>query len=111
MKKNIINWVKVCGLAVTAILVLATTVCGIAGIYADTQTKPFYTVEVVEDNESLVREVLAWYYEEGSVEDEHGQLWWFDSAQEEGQLWRLWIDDNGTPHEVTDDMIVDYTGG
>lgn len=89
---------------------LAMSICGIIGIYGEMTKEPLLTVEQ-QPREELVREVLAWYYEEGTVEDEQGQLWYFDDAHQEGQYWRLWINDNGTPHDVTDDKIIDYVGG
>ncbi len=111
MKKTINDWIKALVLVLTVVAVLAISIWGVVGIYKDIEREPFYKVELDEQSEPLIREVLAWYYEDGCVEDEQGQLWWFDAAEEEGQMWRLWINDNGTPRDVTDDMVIDYTGG
>lgn len=108
MKKNVINWIKACGLALVAAMCLVLSICGLTAIHADLTSEPLVRND---RNEPIIREVYAWYYEDGTVEDEQGQLWYFDLAHEEGQMWKLWIDDNGTPHDPTDDTVIDYVGG
>lgn len=53
-----------------------------------------------------VRMVGAWYYSNGVVEDEQGQLWGLDAEIDEDALLLLWIADNHTPGNVTDDVII-----
>lgn len=108
MKKNVNNWLKTCGLALVAAMCLALSVCGLATIRTDLTNEPLVRNEY---NEPIIREVYAWYYEDGTVEDEQGQLWYFENASAEGQMWKLWIDDNGTSHDPTDDTVIDYVGG
>ena len=95
---------------VALVACLAMSICGVVGVYGELSREPLLRAEP-QPAEELVREVLAWYYEEGTVEDEQGQLWYFDDAQHEGQYWRLWIKDMGTPWDVTDDVVIDYVGG
>ena len=110
MKNNVINWVqRVCGFVLLAALCLAISTFGVANIYTDLRDNPLESVTPTA--EPIIREVLAWYYEDGTVEDEQGQLWYFEDATAEGQVWRLWINDSGTPADPTDDIVVDYTGG
>ena len=108
MKKNVNSWLKVFGLALVAAMCLSLSICGLTAIHADLTSEPLVRNEY---NEPIIREVLAWYYEDGTVEDEQGQLWYFEDAAAEGQVWRLWINDSGTPADPTDDIVVDYTGG
>ena len=109
-KKNILKWAQAVGICLVAGACLGMAILGICGIGKELERQPLLTVEH-EKAQPIVRELYAWYYEEGTVEDEECQLWYFDAAQCEGQLWKVWINDNGTPHDVTDDVIVDYVGG
>lgn len=97
------------GWLVVVVTLLCFVVCGfgIARLVEDIRREPLEEYR----RESLIREVYAWYYEDGIVEDEQGQLWYFDDAKKEGQFFRLWINDNKTPEFFEDDVIVDYTGG
>ena len=96
-------------LALVTVSALALSVYGIAAINKDFEENALVQIENI--GPELIREVYAWYYEDGTVEDEQGQLWYFNLAQEEGQMWKLWINDNGTPHNPTDDAVIDYVGG
>ena len=101
---------KYLGLSLIFGCALLVNILGLCGILKDIERNPLLKVEH-EQREPVIRELYTWYYEEGIVEDEEGQLWYFDAAQHEGQMWRFWINDMGTPLDVTDDIIVDYVGG
>ena len=101
---------KYLGLSLVFGCALLVNILGLCGILKDIERNPLLKVEH-EQREPVIRELYAWYCEEGIAEDEEGQLWYFDAAQREGQMWRFWINDMGTPLDVTDDIIVDYAGG
>lgn len=52
-----------------------------------------------------LRMVGGWYYEDGVIEDETGNLWGWDGEINPDAFLLLWINDNGTP-EIEDDEIV-----
>lgn len=53
-----------------------------------------------------VRMVGAWWYTDGVVEDEQGQLWAVEQSIEQEDFLLLWIADNHTPNNTTDDLII-----
>ena len=53
-----------------------------------------------------VRMVCGWAYEENSVEDQMGNVWDVDCDLSEDDFFLLWISDNKTPDDVTDDVII-----
>ncbi len=53
-----------------------------------------------------VRMVGAWWYADGVVEDEQGQLWGIDQEVSKEDFLLLWIADNHTPNNTTDDVII-----
>lgn len=53
-----------------------------------------------------VRMVGAWYYSDGVVEDEQGQLWGLDVEIDKDALLLLWIADNHTSNNIIDDVII-----
>ena len=108
MKNTISKWFNVFGFAILAFMAMVITLYGVDSIRQDFISNPMVEVE---RSEPIIREVYAWYYEDGTIEDEQGQLWYFEDATAEGQMWKLWIDDNGTPADPTDDKVIDYTGG
>ena len=56
--------------------------------------------------DGTVRMVGAWWYTDGVVEDEQGQLWGIDQQVDEQDFLLLWIADNNTPNKTTDDIII-----
>ena len=56
--------------------------------------------------EGTVRMVGAWWYTDGVVEDEQGQLWAVEQSVEQEDFLLLWIADNNTPDKTTDDIII-----
>ena len=56
--------------------------------------------------DGTIRMVGAWWYADGVVEDEMGQLWGIEQNIEQTDFLRLWIADNHTPDKTTDDIII-----
>ena len=56
--------------------------------------------------DGTVRMVGAWWYADGVVEDEQGQLWGIDQEVSMEDFLLLWIADNNTPDKTTDDIII-----
>ena len=55
--------------------------------------------------EGVIRMVAGWYYSQGMVEDETGNVWCVDVPVTEEDFLLLWIADNNTA-DVTDDIII-----
>ena len=59
------------------------------------------------NNEGTVRMVGAWRYEGATlVEDEQGQVWDIGVAVSDEDFFLLWIADNNTPEDATDDVVI-----
>ena len=56
--------------------------------------------------DGTVRMVGAWWYTDGVVEDEQGQLWGIEQSIDKEDFLLLWIADNNTPDKTTDDIII-----
>ena len=56
--------------------------------------------------DGTVRMVGAWWYADGVVEDEQGQLWGIDQEVSMEDFLLLWIADNNTPNNTTDDVVI-----
>jgi hypothetical protein len=56
--------------------------------------------------DGTIRMVGAWWYADGVVEDEQGQLWGIDVPVSNEDFLLLWIADNNTPNNTTDDIII-----
>ena len=56
--------------------------------------------------DGTVRMVGAWWYADGVVEDEQGQLWGIEQNIDKEDFLLLWIADNNTPDKTTDDIII-----
>ena len=56
--------------------------------------------------DGMVRMVGAWWYADGVVEDEQGQLWGIEQSIDKEDFLLLWIADNNTPDKTTDDIII-----
>lgn len=109
----------------TIVMVLAAMVLG---VLAGRDLAPIQEVEVVKYVEVVeqdafdtsiieaqwcggfedgtVRMVGAWWYADGVVEDEQGQLWGIDQEVSMEDFLLLWIADNNTPNNTTDDIII-----
>ena len=105
----------------TIVMVLAAMVLG---VLAGRDFAPVQEVEVVKYVEVVkhtsiieqawcggfsdgqVRMVGAWWYADGVVEDEQGQLWGIDQEVGMEDFLLLWIADNSTPNNTTDDVVI-----
>lgn len=56
--------------------------------------------------DGTVRMVGAWWYSAEEVEDETGNIWYTDTTIDPLDNVLLWIADNNTPEDVTDDIVV-----
>ena len=56
--------------------------------------------------DGTIRMVGAWWYTDGVVEDEQGQLWAVEESVTAEDFLLLWIADNNTPNKTTDDIII-----
>jgi hypothetical protein len=56
--------------------------------------------------DGTIRMVGAWYYTDGVVEDNQGQLWAVEESVTAEDFLLLWIADNNTPNKTTDDIII-----
>lgn len=52
-----------------------------------------------------IRMVGAWYYEDGVLEDETGNLWAWDGPIDEEGFFLLWLDDMGDDIVQNDEII------
>lgn len=52
-----------------------------------------------------VRMVGAWFYEDGVLEDEQGNLWGWDGDLDENGFYLLWIDDMGDSLVQNDEIV------
>ena len=126
--KNIINN-KWTALTLSALcLVLATLIMGrtlSSQVAQAASTEPeviIKYVEVISDDvfdtsvieaqwcggfsDGVVRMVGAWWYADGVVEDELGQLWAVEQSFEQTDFLLLWIANNNTPNNTTDDVVI-----
>ena len=53
-----------------------------------------------------VRMVCGWMYADGIVEDQLGHLWEYDAEMSQDDFFLLWINDNATPNDITDDTLM-----
>ena len=56
--------------------------------------------------DGTVRMVGAWWYADGVVEDEQGQLWAVEQSINHDDWLMLWIADNNTPNNTVDDVVI-----
>lgn len=56
--------------------------------------------------DGTVRMVGAWWYADGVAEDEQGQLWGIEQSISTDDFLLLWIADNNTPNNTTDDIVI-----
>ena len=56
--------------------------------------------------DGTIRMVGAWWYADGVVEDEQGQLWGIEQNINHDDWLMLWRADNNTPDNTTDDVVI-----
>lgn len=80
--------------------------------YVEVQKQGGFDTSIIENlwcggfEDGTVRMVGAWWYADGVVEDEQGQLWGIDQEVSMDDFLLLWIADNNTPNNTTDDIII-----
>lgn len=80
--------------------------------YVEVQKEQMFDTSIIEAQwcggfeDGTVRMVGAWWYADGVVEDEQGQLWGIDQEVSMEDFLLLWIADNNTPNNTTDDLII-----
>ena len=80
--------------------------------YVEVVKQDAFDTSIIENNwcggfcDGQVRMVGAWWYADGVVEDEQGQLWGIDQEVSMEDFLLLWIADNNTPNNTTDDLII-----
>lgn len=83
-----------------------------AVVYVEVVKEQMFDTSIIEAQwcggfeDGAVRMVGAWWYADGVVEDEQGQLWGIDQQVSEQDFLLLWIADNNTPDKTTDDIII-----
>ena len=80
--------------------------------YVEVQKEQAFDTTLIEQawcggfTDGTVRMVGAWWYADGVVEDEQGQLWGIEQSIDKEDFLLLWIADNNTPDKTTDDIII-----
>ncbi len=80
--------------------------------YVEVVKQGGFDTSIIESNwcggfeDGVVRMVGAWWYADGVVEDEQGQLWGIEQSINTDDFLMLWIADNNTPNNTTDDVII-----
>ena len=116
---------KNCYIAFSILMAILTTICGYTFGKRNATPEPVEVVKYVEVQkeqmfdttpieqawcgnfeDGTVRMVGAWWYADGVVEDEQGQLWGIEQTIDKEDFLLLWIADNNTPDKTTDDIII-----
>ena len=80
--------------------------------YVEVIPKQKFDTSIIESNwcggadEGTIRMLGAWWFADGVVEDEQGQLWGIEQSVNTDDFLMLWIADNHTPNNTTDDIII-----
>lgn len=80
--------------------------------YVEVETESKVDTSVIEEkwdgnfSDGNIRMLSAWYYADGVIEDEEGQLWATDFSIDISDFLLIWIADNHTPDNCKDDIIV-----
>lgn len=122
MKNKVINFLHYTGLCVLVLLFVMWGVLAgreLASVqevevvkYVEVQKEQMFDTSIIETQwcggfeDGTVRMVGAWWYADGVVEDEQGQLWGVEQSIEQTDFLLLWIADNNTPNNNTDDIII-----
>ena len=80
--------------------------------YVEVQKEQMFDTSIIETQwcggceDGTIRMVGAWWYADGVIEDELGQLWGIEQNINTDDFLLLWIADNNTPNNTTDDLII-----
>lgn len=116
---------KTCYILFAGLLIVLAIICGyVIGArsvepeavevvkYVEVQKEQPFDTSIIESQwcggftDGTVRMVGAWWYADGVVEDEQGQLWGIEQTIDKEDFLLLWIADNNTPDKTTDDIII-----
>lgn len=122
MKNKVINFLHYTGLCVLVLLFVMWGVLAgreLASVqevevvkYVEVQKEQMFDTSIIETQwcggftDGTIRMVGAWWYADGVVEDEQGQLWGIEQSIEQTDFLLLWIADNNTPNNTTDDIVI-----
>lgn len=80
--------------------------------YVEVQKEQMFDTSIIEAQwcggfeDGTVRMVGAWWFTDGVVEDEQGQLWAIEQSINHDDWLMLWIADNNTPNNTVDDVVI-----
>ena len=103
------NSVKYLVAFLACVLIGVTAACCVT--YACETPAPVFDTSVLQTwcrgmDQGPIRMVGAWVNEQGLVEDEQGNLWDMEEQVFAEDFLLLWIADNHTPNDATDDEII-----
>ena len=116
--KNCLNdWCKalcvVCLLGAVALMVSTNNTLNSASEAFERVEQSHVDTRVIEVDWCLgcegdtVRMICGWMYDENTIEDQEGNVWEVDEADfSENDFLLLWISDNKTEDDVSDDAII-----
>jgi hypothetical protein len=109
MKK--INWYSI-AIAAGVLMTLCFGTASAEQEPVEVQKEQMFDTSIIEAQwcggfeNGTVRMMGAWWYADGVVEDEMGQLWSIEQNIEETDFLLLWIADNHTPNDMIDDIVI-----
>ena len=120
LKEYYVAWVLVVAMFVVGVFVGKTTTPIVAQaveeetVMRTVEEKPaVFDTSIIEalwcngdEDEGTIRMVGAWWYDDGLVEDELGDVWSIEQEIDVCDFLLLWIADNGTVDDPTDDIII-----
>ena len=119
LKEYYVAWMLVVAMFVVGVFVGKTTTPVVVraveeeAVTRTIEEKPTaFDTSIIEElwcggcEDGTIRMIGAWWYADGVVEDELGQLWKIDQYIEQTDFLLLWIADNHTPNNTTDDIII-----
>jgi hypothetical protein len=120
LKEYYVTWVLVVAMFVVGVFVGKATTPIVAqaveeeAVMRTVEEKPaVFDTSIIEalwcngdEDEGTIRMVGAWWYADGLVEDELGDVWSIEQEIDVCDFLLLWIADNGTVDDPTDDIII-----
>ena len=119
LKEYYVAWMLVVAMFVVGVFVGKTTTPVVVraveeeAVTRTIEEKPTaFDTSIIEElwcggcEDGTIRMIGAWWYADRVVEDELGQLWKIDQYIEQTDFLLLWIADNHTPNNTTDDIII-----
>lgn len=97
-------------IVIAIICVITLTWCFVSA--AEPQPASIFDTTIIEQtwcsglDYGTVRMVGGWWHDEHMIEDEQGNVWVIEQDVEPNDFLLVWIVDNHTPKDYTDDAIV-----